>query len=248
MDRLDVDGPQPELLGQPQAVGVHVRDGDGIGTEGTGGLPGDQPDRTRTGHEDGAAWGQLGAPAGPDTDGQRLEQAGGVVTDGVGNGVDERGGHGHELTEGSVVRRRGEEANVRAQVVATGETLHAVAAGHARLDGHSLAHLERRHLAPDGGDHPAGLVAQDQGCVHDVRPDPPVLVVVDVGAAYAHRADLDQDLVRRGSRNGPLLDVDLADPSQHADLHRRHGVLLHHLSDSTRTIAQMILLMSSVLM
>ena len=56
-------------------------------------------------------------------------------------------------------------------------------------------------------DHDAGhLVPEDERLLDDVGADAAVFVVVDVGAADAHRAYLDEDLPLAWNRQGPLLD------------------------------------------
>src|SRR3954464_9938464 len=44
----DVDGADPETLGQPETVGVHIGDGDGVGSVCAGLLSGDEADRPGT--------------------------------------------------------------------------------------------------------------------------------------------------------------------------------------------------------
>ena len=68
-----------------------------------------------------------------------------------------------ELGEGAVDRRGGEEAHVRAEVVAAGEALLADEVGHARLERDALAGLQAGHALADGYDDLAGrLVPEDQ--------------------------------------------------------------------------------------
>ena len=95
-----------------------------------------------------------------------------------------------------------------------------MAAGHPRLDRHPLTHLKRGDLGAYGRHDTTRLMAQDERRVHHVRTDPAVLVVVHVGPTHADRPDLNEDLVGGLVRNGPLLDIHLAHPAQHADLHR----------------------------
>ncbi len=63
-----------------------------------------------------------------------------------------------------------------------------------------------------------------------------------VGPTHADRPDLNEDLVGGRVRNGPLLDIHLAHPAQHADLHRRHFPDLRwaHLSGTPLQAASVI--------
>jgi hypothetical protein len=58
-------------------------------------------------------------------------------------------------------------------------------------------------------------VAEHERRAHDVVADPAVLVVVDIRAADADGADLDQHLARAGLGHRTLLDPDVPDGVQH---------------------------------
>ena len=178
------------------------RDVDFGGAEGAGGLGGDDADRAGAGDQDAAAGLDLGAFAGPEADGERLDEGGRLVADAVRDVVGEVALDGHVFGEGAVDRRRGVELDVGAQVVPAGFALLAGAAGPLGFDGDPLADAGGVHGASDGGDPSGEFVAEDQRVVHDVVADPAVLVVVDVAAADADGGDLHQDLVRVELRDG----------------------------------------------
>ena len=86
--------------------------------------------------------------------------------------------------------------------------------------------------AGPGGDHgPGGLVAEHQRRLHHEVADPPVLVVVHVGAAGPDGGDPYEHLPRAGLGPGPLLQRDLSHPVQHG---RAHGVLARGLRSPPR--------------
>src|SRR5215204_7153876 len=101
-----------------------------------------------------------------------------------------------EVGEGSVYWRRGEEAHVRAEVVAACPALAAGAVRDPGLQGYALADLVLRRFLSEGHDRSHRLVAEDKGLRDDERADAPLLVVVDVRAADTHGPELDQDLLR----------------------------------------------------
>ncbi len=146
----------------------------------------------------------FGFAAGPDPDRKRFDEACAVVADGVGDGVGEVGGDGHVFGEGSVDGWGGEELDVGAQVVPAVFALAAVAAWHARFEGHPLSDPVGRHVGADRDDDAAGFVSQDEWCADDVLGDAAVPVVVHVGTADADRADPDQDLIVGRPRHRPL--------------------------------------------
>ena len=178
------------------------RDVDFGGAEGAGGLGGDDADGSGAGDQDAAAGLDVGAFAGPEPHGQRFDEGGRLVADAVRDVVGEVALDGHVFGEGAVDRRGGVELDVRAQVVASGLALLALAAGALGFDGDALADAGRVNGASDGGDPAGEFVAEDQRVVHHVVADPAVLVVVDVAAADADGGDLHQDLVGVELRDG----------------------------------------------
>jgi len=86
----------------------------------------------------------------------------------------------------SIVRRCGTKDHVGAQVVSTLLAVIAVAAGHSRLNGHAVAHLEGGHFLAQLGHHAGCLVANDHRLGQHKVPDASVGKVVHVGSADAH--------------------------------------------------------------
>src|SRR5215213_2765884 len=114
-----------------------------------------------------------------------------------------------EVGEGSVYWRRGEEAHVRAEVVAACPALAAGAVRDAGLQGYALANVVFRRLFSQGHDRSHRLVAEDKGLPDDERADAPLLVVVDVRAADADSPDLDQDLLGPRFRDRYVFEPDV---------------------------------------
>lgn len=74
-----------------------------------------------------------------------------------------------------------------------------------------------RRAIPDGNDLPGALVAQDHRLLEDERPNRPLVDVVEIGAADAHRLHRHADVaVGRVGRQGlrMLLEDDLVDAAQ----------------------------------
>src|SRR5829696_7888936 len=117
-----------------------------------------------------------------------------------------------EVGEGSVYWRRGEEAHVRAEVVAACPALAAGAVRDAGLQGYALANVVFRRLFSQGHDRSHRLVAEDKGLPDDERADASLLVVVDVRAADADGPDLDEDLLRPRLRDGHFFEPDIVCP------------------------------------
>src|SRR5215212_9264980 len=111
--------------------------------------------------------------------------------------------------ERAVDRRRGEEAHVRAEVVAARPALAAGPVGDAGLEGDPLAFLVLRRVFPEGYDRPHRLVAEDKRLIDDERADAPLLIVVDVRAADADGPDLDQDLFGPRFRDAYVFEPDV---------------------------------------
>src|SRR5215213_3504587 len=114
-----------------------------------------------------------------------------------------------EVGEGSVYWRRGEEAHVRAEVVAACPALAAGAVRDARLQGYALANLVFRRLFSQGYDRSHRLVAEDKGLPDDERAYAPLFVVVDVRAADADSPDLDHYFFGSRFRNGHVFEPDV---------------------------------------
>jgi hypothetical protein len=95
------------------------------------------------------------------------------------------------------------------KVVAAGAALAAAPAGHAGLQRNAIADRVLCHLGSHGADPTRRLVAEDQRRAHHELADPPVFVVVDVGAADAYRGDLHDDLVRAGLGDRAFLNAQI---------------------------------------
>lgn len=101
----------------------------------------------------------------------------------------------------SVVRRGGEEHNVRAGVVLSLEAELALPARHASLDRDAVPDLPLRHPFADGVDLPSCLVSGVAGLVHNHVTDPAVFPEVAVAAA---------DLATRGRVSGSAREAKVA--------------------------------------
>jgi hypothetical protein len=77
-------------------------------------------------------------------------------------------------------------------------------------------------LRAERHDATSRFVAERERRAHHVVADPPVLVVVLVGAAHTDGGDLDQHLARARLGQGPILDPHVADPVQHRGAVRPH--------------------------
>ena len=82
-------------------------------------------------------------------DRERLEERALVQGDALGQTEAEVGGVGH-VARRSHQRWRGKEAHVGAEIVADGLARPARAAGHSRLDGHTVAHRQVGRARADG--------------------------------------------------------------------------------------------------
>ena len=111
------------------------------------------------------------------------------------------------------------ELHVGAEVVAAGPALPATAAVLLRLDSHPLTDSGLRHLLAYGNDAARQLMAKDQGTRDNEVADPPVPVVVSIGAADSDCSDLDEHLVARHRGGRHLLDVECLHTGEHARSH-----------------------------
>jgi hypothetical protein len=190
-------------------------------------LEDEQPDRAGAGDQHAIAGAHAGLAARPDADRERLHQRALLV----GQRVRQR--EREVLVDRDVVRerpvdgRRREDDDVGAEVVAAGAALAAAPARYARLERHAVADGVPARLLPERHDPAGGLVAEHERCAHDVVADPPVLVVVDVRAADADGADLDEHLARPGLGHRALLDPDVPGGVQHG------GAVGVHASEAT---------------
>jgi len=132
--------------------------------------------------------------------------------------------------ESPVDRRRREEADVGAQVVAAGAALGAAAARHAGLERDALTdgmlHGTWAALDDDAGD----LMAEHERLLDDERPDPAVLVVVHVGPADTDRVHLDEHVAFSELRQSARLEPDVVRAVQRCDeVRRRHRGWIWHV-------------------
>jgi hypothetical protein len=70
-------------------------------------------------------------------------------------------------------------------------------------------------VAPDGDDHAGTLVPEDQRRVDDEVADPPVFVIVHVGAAHSDGPDFYENLVGAETGDRALLQPQVSYPVQH---------------------------------
>ncbi len=188
--------------GELEPVRVDVGDGDVGRAERDRGLHRQLADRPGAGDQHLVARGDARLAAGPHADRQRLHQRALLVGELVGEREREVLVDRHELRERAVDRRRGEEDDVGAEVVAAGAALAAAPTRHARLERHAVADGVLRGALAELDHAARRLVPEDQRRLDDERADAAVLVVVDVGAADADRGDLDQHLARARAWGG----------------------------------------------
>ncbi|KAI8045932.1 hypothetical protein M5D96_002123 [Drosophila gunungcola] len=86
----------------------------------------------------------------------------------------------------SIVGRRGAEDHVGTQVVLALLAVIAVATGHTRFDGNTVAHLQVGHILAQLGHQSSGFVANDHRLGQHKVPDAPVSQIVNVRAADSH--------------------------------------------------------------
>jgi hypothetical protein len=116
-------------------------------------------------------------------------------------------------------RSTAEKGHPPAEVAAAGLTGAALPARQARVDRDPVALLDPADVAA-GLDHVArDLVAEDQGLAHREVADPPLAIVMQVGAADAAGAEPEPDLVRPERRRRALLEAQVPGTMQHADSH-----------------------------
>jgi hypothetical protein len=127
-----------------------------------------------------------------------------------------------ETGEGTVDWRSGGEPDVRAEVVLATAAGPAPAARDPRLEGDALAHAQPAHARPERSHDTGHLVAEDQGTVDREFANPALSEPVDVRAADADCAHLDQHLAGAWHRHRPFLDLDLPQPYHHCHRCARH--------------------------
>ena len=201
----------PRVGGHREPGGVGVADRHVRRPAGPGGVGAEQPDRSGAGHQHPVAGRDVGLASRPDPDRQRLDQGRRLVAHAVRHRVGADRVQHHVLGEGPMDRRRGEELDVRAQVVAPGQALPASAAGLLRLQRDPLTRRTVAHLGSDRPDGARRLVTQHQRLPHHEVGDPAVVEVVHVRPADADRGHLHQHLVWPGLGHRGWLDGDLAD-------------------------------------
>lgn len=125
--------------------------------------------------------------------------------------------------EGAVEGRGGQELDLGAQIVLASAALLAYAAGEARLERHTVARLQVLDVRADLSDDARALVAKDDGTLQLEGAALAVRIVVHIGTAHAHAADLDHNLVlvRLGERT--LLDLELLELCRAVSMHRAGG-------------------------
>ena len=126
-------------------------------------------------------------------DRQRLDQRALGVAHAVGQPEGERRGVDHRRGQAAVYRRGRPEAHGGVEVVEPQPGRLAVRVGDARLHADAVAHMQVLHRAAHLDHRAGGLVPQDHRLAHDERADRPVLIVVHIAAAHAHRVDRDAD-------------------------------------------------------
>ena len=143
-----------------------------------------------------AASRHIAQPHGVQPDRQWLHQRRLVQSHGVGDGKTIGGGH-HAIL-GHAPRAwpgAAHELQVAAGVRPAHAALVARAADHRRIDGHAIAGPQMLDLRPRL-DHRAGAFVAYGGRIYQFRfADPPVEVVMDVGAAHAHPVDPQQHVI-----------------------------------------------------
>ena len=124
--------------------------------------------------------------------------------------------------EDAVDRRGGEKDDIRAQVIASGAAEFAGPARFAGLQGHPVARFQVADRLARAHDDTGTLVAQHKWRFDNKIADPPMFVIMKIGAADPDRLDLDQNLVILGHRNWPCFPGQLPDPGHHG---RTHGLI-----------------------
>ncbi len=127
----------------------------------------------------------------------------------------ESGVNGYETADRAVHRRRGEEDDLRAQVVAAPQALRTASTRHARLKRNQLADPASVDPVADVNHRPGGLVTDDHRIAYHIVADTTVLVVVDIGTADPDCSDFDQDLTGARFRDRPILDPNIVRSVQH---------------------------------
>ena len=185
-----------------------------------------QADRPRAQDGHPVAQGHPRALDGVDAAGQRLDQGSVLGREAIGQRIHEVRRRDEQLRERAVDGRGAGERHVGAQVVPPRPAHPAGPAGHARLHGHELADLEALDPLAQLCDRAGKLVAEHQRALDDHIADPPVQVVVDIGAAHPAVLHGHGHLARPRGRRGALLEGQLAGLHQHGG---SHG-LAHHLA------------------
>jgi len=136
---------------------------DGVGAERARRHRNAQPDRPRAEDDGGLARGEFAPPRRMDADGQRLHHRADLHRHAGRQGMGEVRRHGQIFQERALVRRRGEEMDVAAEVIAARFAEGTAPARPARLDRDRLADRPFRHAVAERDDLAGALVAEHEG-------------------------------------------------------------------------------------
>ena len=190
--------------------------GDDVGdTTGAGGGDRQRTDRPAPGHEDAVSGADAAACQTMERDREGLGQRGGPHRHARGHPQELRLPHAHEIGERALELADARVAATDAQLRPPGEAVLALAAALRRPADDLVARRPRRDLIPHRDHATRELVPADR-----VRRAPPVDEHMEVAAAHAAVAHLEQDVVGAELRDRPLLDDDVAPPSVDGRAHR----------------------------
>ncbi len=162
---------------------------------------------------------------------ERLEQRACRVAHARGQRMEERRGMDQPLAQRAGNARRAHETDARADMGMAVDAELALPAGDGGIDGHTIARAHAGHPRAHRLHHAGELVAHHEAALERVRPAGLAPIVVEVGAADAHRGDAHEGFTRPG-----LARVGRGDHLEHARPHEGEG--LHALTRGRRPAAE----------
>ncbi|MNC22316.1 hypothetical protein D3C75_703150 [compost metagenome] len=100
------------------------------------------------------------------------------------------------LHEGSVYRRSRQELDIGTQIVSSGLAGLTVSARDPRFNRNPVADGHLGYLVSCGGDNSRTLMSENNRLLHNEAPDPSMLIIVQVRAAYANGHHLYEHFIR----------------------------------------------------
>jgi len=189
-----------ELAGEFEAFRVEIDGGDVFPAAGFEGLDDEEADEACTDDEGGFVCGGWGEVDGVEGDGDGFGEGGVLEGEVVRDAVEDACGEGDFLGEAAVAAVVGagyaEDFSIRAEVDVSCQAGGAFAAEFGGVEGDAIADVPAGDVVADGGDGSGGFVAHDDG--GDAAAGEAVHAV-DVAAADAAGAEVDEDLVGSGS-------------------------------------------------